>query len=468
MKTIGKAKQLFKSKFRTEKDIRQGEPRLIGLENEYVMVYADGSIIRQEVLECLWIELAHQGWELVLDKITGKPTAALRPRRDQALRRTHNFDVITTDFGYSTLEIDLAPARTLREATESLIDLIHLVTSILAKHDVHLLGYGVQPLAGPSREYLGPKNRYALLYDVHLLEHRGIPSLDLHCLTASCQTQVEVSTKEAISAVNSLNATAGLRSALFANSPVWQNRISEYKSIRQEFWDRCYPNRKLQIGIPPRFQNFEHYVDYICDFRSIVVGRDEIFYRINNNSAFRNFLDDNLGQIGIALDGHKSKIIALAEDIYTQHGFAWFDSRLHPLHGTVEDRVSCQQPPQAHFSSAAMTLGLVENLNALVRIANALSLDQWREIRQLSYTYGLHFSYPGVDLKELSNCLLQVALEGLRRRGFGEEEYLEPVCRRIMSGSCPADEVVSQFLEGGVQNIVANNDMRNLLLSTRR
>lgn len=460
--TIADAISLFKSNFRTDLDI----PRCVGLENEYIMVSSDGAIMKAEVLEFLWHELANQGWEIITDKESQKIISLMRPRSPKIARRTYNYDLITTDYGYSTLEIDLAPAQSLKEAEKHLCELIEVVTSILRKYNTYLLGYGVQPMTSPKREYLGPKNRYGLIFDVREEENilnPGAFTVDLHCLNAACQTQVEVSISEAIWVLNALCATSGLRIALLANSPVWQNKLSDYKAIRELFWDWCWPNRKLQFGIPPRFQSFEHYVDYLFDFRSIAVCRNQIFYRLSGNSAFRQFITNEAGEIGVSFNGQTTRIFGKAEDVYTQYGFAWLDARLQPIYGTVEDRVSCQQPPHAHFCASALTLGLVENSAGLIEIANALSLDQWRDIRLLTCTHGMAFSYPGVNVKDLIKQMVQVADRGLKMRGFGEEVYLEPLYRRMDIGRCPADDMISCFLEGGVEKIIGSSDMRNIL-----
>lgn len=463
--TMRRAAQLFKSNFRTDVDIQSGAPRCIGLENEYIMISSDGTIMKPEVLENFWRELAIQGWEIIRDKETQKITGLKKPRSDKIAKRTHNYDLITTDYGYSTLEIDLAPAQSLKEAQKPLDDLLEMVTSILSKYDTYLLGYGVQPVSSPRRDYLGPKSRYQLIFDVHEEETVLNPEAlltDLHCMNAASQTQVEVSISEAIPILNALCATSGLRIALLANSSVWQNKLSDYKAIRALFWDWCFPHRKSQVGIPPKFQSFEHYVDYIADFPSIAVCRDQIFYRLNSNNTFRQFMTDESGQMGTSFNGHTARIFGSPEDIYTQYGFAWLDARLQPLHGTVEDRVSCQQPPHARFCSSALTLGLVENSKGLIEIANLLSLDQWREIRLLACAQGMAFTYQEVDIRSLIEQMLHVAREGLEMRRFGDETYLAPLYNRLKTGMCPADEVLSQFLEGGVEKIIESNDMRKI------
>lgn len=464
--TVQDAVEFFRAGFRTDLDAHGAEPRWVGLENEYLLVAADGAAIGPDVLACLWQALVNCGWTPLTDEQSQTIVAVTRPASDPTVKKLHGFDLVTTDFGYATLEIDLAPARSLTEARMALHDILDVITALLHEHQAFLLGYGVQPVAAPARAYLGPKSRYQLMFDTREAEqdlNPGAWSVDLHCMNAACQTQVEVSAAQALPIVNALNATSGLRIALLAHSPVWQNRVCGYKAVRQLFWDWCWPARKQQFGIPPRFQSLEHYVDYLFDFRPIAVKRGQTFYRIDNHQAFRHFFLAEHGAVGVAANGAEQRIFGEREDIKTQCGFAWFDARLQPTYGTVEDRVSCQQPPQAHFCASALTLGLVENYRELLEIADVLSLDQWRDIRVLACTHGQDFTYPGIDIRGLLQRMLDIARQGLLLRSFKEEMYLEPLAQRVSAGRCPADEVQEQFLSGGVQKIIATNDMRNLV-----
>lgn len=389
-----------------------------------------------------------------------------KDRGDLLNKKTHHYDFITTDLGYATLEIDLAPAHSIHEARERLQYLIEIITSILSERDTILLGYGVQPVTCPSPHHIAHTSRNALMIDIW--RHENIFSssgygVDLHTINAACQTQVEVSEEEAIPVVNVLNATSGLRIALLANSPVWQSRVADYKALRLLFVDWCWPGRKQQLGMAPRFQSIEHYVDYIFDFRSLMVRRNQEWYQISNQSAFRQFFTDEQGQIGTTLNGAKERIFGEVEDVTFQSGLAWFNARLQPAYGTVEDRISCQQPPQNHLCASALTIGLVENYEELLKLVHVLSLDQWREIHTLACRHGMDFSYPGVNVNRLIGQMVEIADQGLRQRKLKEEIYLEPLYERVKTSCCPADEAIQHFFAGGVAQIVASNDMRYLL-----
>ncbi len=419
-------------------------------------------MVRPEVIEDIWRQLNLCGWQTQKDEVTGKVVGATRPRED--IHKSYNLDVITTECGYSTIEIAQAPAPSLMEAERYLQKLIASLTTILEQHRAYLIGYGVQPRAAPSHSYQAPKGRYELLYQIWRDEHphsSGTRSPDLHCLNAATQAQIEVTAEEAIPALNALNATSGLRIALLANSPIWSGKRSDYKAIRQIFWNWCWPERRQQFGIPITFQNLDHYLEHLFDFRGLAARRNGQVYWIDNHQSFRQLYLTGSIQ-GRLLDGEEIVIEPEVQtDIGLQSSFAWFDARLQPLYGTIEDRIACQQPPQEHLCASALTLGLVENARPLIEMANQLSLDQWREIRNLACIHGLSFQYPGVDSRALVSKIVEIARQGLRMRGLGEEIYLSPLDRRLESGQGPADQAIAIFNQEGITGLIRARDMRH-------
>lgn len=466
--TLNDAVQLFQAGFTQDFCAMASPQRWVGLENEYLLVDATGQMCSRSIVDELWLALHKLGWQLLKDDVSEQVIGVQWRRSELEGVKHHHFDVITTDLGYAVLEIDLAPTPSLVLAHQRLRQLIETVTSILTTLGGVLLAYGVQPSTGPDPTHLARKSRYKLMLDLcrqeSVLNTLGY-GVDLHTLDAACQTHVEVARDETIPVVNALNATSGLRVALLANSPVWQNDLAGYKAVRLQFVDWCWPGRKQQLGIPPRFQNIEHYVDYIFDFRPLMVKRQQKLYQISNHGTFLRFFTAAQGQPGVSLDGQTRHLYGCVEDVLSQAGLAWFSARLQPAYGTVEDRVCCQQPPSQHLCGTALTLGLVENYPALLEFSTRLSLDQWRDIHQLAILYGADFSYPGVTIRELLTSLVSIAALGLKRRALGEEYYLEPLYDRIEMRYCPADNVLACFSAGGVTRIVAENDMRLFLSS---
>jgi gamma-glutamylcysteine synthetase len=463
MPTIEEALDYCRTNFHRTSPSLAGK-RWVGIENEYPLVLTNGDIIERDVLDYLWQELAGRGWEIQHDEVSGQAVAAKKPSDDGCGHKRYHYDLITTDLGYAILEINLAPSLTLHDAYKRLFKIIRQITIILEKKGAVLLGYGIHPCASPQKRHLGPKSRYLLLSNLCREENKGMPDgsgVELHTVDAACQTHVDVSWQEAVPVINALNATSSLRIALLANSLVWGNRLGVHKATRVLFANWCWPSRKQQLGMPPAFQNLEHYLRYIFDFRPIGIVRDHKLYRLYNHGTFHRFFTSPDGQMGIALDGEQKEIVAQLDDIKLQCSFAWFSTRLQPAYGTIEDRISCQQPPQEHLCASALTLGLVENAAELAALAQHLSLDQWCELYFLAATHGSSISYSGVHIDQYLDTLLAIAMRGLQQRGYGEEIYLAPLYQRRAAQRCPADNVCAQFAQGGIEQIVSENDMRN-------
>lgn len=455
------AAKYFLADFPSREHMCSGDVRWIGLENEYPLVSSDGTMVQQSVVARLWRELQQHGWELISDGASSTIVAARRPGPELQARKRYTYDLITSDMGYATLEIDLAPARTLHEAAGHLRQILALITSILAEEDAHVLGYGIQPVTAPDLSCIAPGGRYQMMLDIA----RGEQILDaivLQTVSAACHTHVEVAAEEAIDVLNALNATSGLRIALLANSPIWQQSIASYKAVRQWCASACWPTRLSQLGIPPRFQSVAHYIDYLLDFRAFMVVRDQKPYKLDSNTSFRQFFFAEQGHPASTLEGEQHLLYPEMHDLLTQCGFAWGCSRLQPAYGTIEDRVSCQQPPHAHFCASALTLGLVENYRDLVSFTERFSLDQWREIRERAYTHGLAWSYANFKATELAEHLVSIAAMGLEKRGLGEEQYLQPLHARLSEQCCPADTASQQFCQDGMAGLIAHHTMKLL------
>ncbi len=51
--------------------------------------------------------------------------------------------------------------------------------------------------------------------------------------------------------------------------------------------------------------------------------------------------------------------------------------------------------------------------------------------------------------------MLSIARLGLLQRGLGEEKFLEPLENRLCEFSCPADQAIQFFQNGGIQTLIS-------------
>ncbi len=472
---IQAAQQFFKEAF--AQHITQ---RLVGIEYEYPIVQlTSGEGTPYAVVLSLYEQLAVRGWQLGRDGATQVVIEARHPyQNSEGTVIGHHF--ITTDAGLNILEIGLAPMHTLQESESELKRLLVLVLDIIEPMGATLLGYGIQPVTNPSHDNLAARGRYQFLYDEF---NRGAAFMDdlilytapngeygpdelsgygIFTLSAAGQTHIDIGRDEAISVINALNITSGFRIALFANSPIWKNKVSTYKANRELFWEWGWRNRENQTGIPPRFQNMEHYLDFLFDFRGFMVQRGDQYYKMDMSRPFRAFFTSPT-QAMTALNGDVVEIAPQLDDVHFQCGTAWFTARLQSTHGTVEDRCPANQPPYAHLGASALLLGLVENRAELTAFADQFSHDQARVLRLAAAKYGLAAQHPELDFYAHVCELVAIAHRGLLMRNYGEAVYLAEVQERVERRRCPADDALDFYEQGGLPMLIDQLNMKRFL-----
>jgi len=445
----------FKEAFSTNKI---QSPRGIGIECEIPVVTEKGAVVPIDIIQNMFVYLAENGFKIEWDDYSGLMLAAKRMNIKSAERFDCHTDTITTDVGYSTLEIVLAPQDNLHALQSHFEKLLFLLMPYFEGQNCRMLGYGIQPLTPPSAKVMIPKERYRFFEK--LSTSRIIPPSEggdasFLTITASNQCHLEISLEDAIPATNVLNALSGLQIALQANSPIWKGKVdATHKATREILWESSFPNRRKQMGIPPKFDNIESYVNYLFQFKPLLVKRDKRYFKILNKRTFENFLLNESPTIGEALNGQKRLIKPRQEDIDTLLPFCYFNARLVPKHGTVESRMCCQQPPTETLTSAALTLGIIENLEAAEDLARKFPLKTWREIRKKAsqYTFNAHINELSI-LPSIQD-LLDLANEGLKKRNLQEEVFLQPLYQRLEHRKSPADVAIEVFNTGGMKALL--------------
>jgi gamma-glutamylcysteine synthetase len=121
--------------------------------------------------------------------------------------------------------------------------------------------------------------------------------------------------------------------------------------------------------------------------------------------------------------------------------------------GTVEIRPACQQPPDDSWAAGALALGLAEaHREAAQLLEDRLGPAPWSALlryRSRAVRDGIRAEQPADGFLDQ---VLELAGEGLRRRGLGEERYLAPLRERLARGIGPADRARA---EASVEGLVS-------------
>jgi gamma-glutamylcysteine synthetase len=439
----------FMSKFEQAAASRSGDRR-IGAELKFPLVNPDGTAASLETVRSLWSYLCERGWEPVKDTMAGAIVGASKPGEQ-------NHTVASCETGFCKVEFSLAHVRSLFKLEEVIHELQDELRPLAKEHNVHFLGYGIQPISPPSKRLLMKKTRTSV-WDKVFPSNRHVAKKDgddvhLFTINAASHVHVSVTRKEAIPAVNVLNGFAGAQIALTANSNIWLGRIDpEYKCVAEKFWDWWMPESN-RVGVPQRpFNGVKDYVQTIASFRPVYVKRADRPIVMSRYASFAEYYCTGRA-VGFDADGREVSFVPEESDIDLHNTCYWFDARLS-RYCTVENRVNDQQPPADLSCVAALTLGLV---SALPEASRELSRFHWNDLRtarEIACRFGLGGSTDTVTLSELARSMLWLATVGLRRRGLGEEQFLAPLWKRLSQQTCPADEAAQLFSEGGIEALV--------------
>ena len=158
--------------------------------------------------------------------------------------------------------------------------------------------------------------------------------------------------------------------------------------------------------------------------------------------------------VGLDTEGREISFVPEKADIDLHNSCYWYNARIS-RHYTVENRVNDQQPPDDLICTSALTLGLV---SALAEAKKQISTYDWqtlRRSRKIACQDGLLGECDRVRLNKLALQMLFIARLGLLQRGLGEEKFLEPLENRLCEFSCPADQAIQLFQNGGIQTLIS-------------
>lgn len=403
--------------------------RTVGREAEYPLVKSDG---RAADVSDLWPYLLKQG------KCT--------PTYDQSSDGTELLTGVegdgwssTTEVGRATVEISVGPRLTLHELARDMDQGLGHLKEAAHRAGFHILGFGIQPRTPAYAGILTPKLRYLCL-----LEAIGSQWLKF-CVTAGDQLQVDVGQDDLVWLMNLVNALSGVIIAVTANSSVYGGRLGRFSSGREGLTANMV-NEPYRHGAPVRpYRDLEEYIQTLASMRCLCLPDDKGGFR-KIGMPFTEYLHKNRAA--------RDPEVAYEAFLFHEH-YIWPSARPRSRIGTVEIRPACQQPSDSAWVPSALGLGLMEAADELeVYLEETLGKDYWptlQRYRKRAVEQALAASEPNPGFLDK---IVDIAEAGLRRRGKGEETFLDPVRDRLGQRSGPANEAQTVFERGGAVALV--------------
>ena len=340
------------------------------------------------------------------------------------------------------LELSGAPLENIHQTCVEVNEHLNQVKTIGTELDVIFLGLGARIDANLPSDLWMPKPRYNIMKNY--MPSKGSKGLEMMADTCTVQVNLDYSSeKDMVRKVRTAFKLQPIITAIFANSPLNHMKPSKFISRRAAIWsdvdkDRCgIPKIVFDSGF-----GFEMWTDYALKVPMYFIRRNDKYINLAGKS-FENFLIRDANSFD-----HYQPILQDWEDhlstIFTEVRVKSF----------IEMRGADAGPWQNLCALPALWVGLLYDqtaLNEAEYLSSEISIDNLMHIYNEVPKYGLKTKIKGKLLSDLANDVLQIAIEGLKRRnildamGNDESGFLKDLIFEVIKGRSPADTILDLY-----------------------
>lgn len=342
--------------------------------------------------------------------------------------------------------ITLEPGAQLELSGAPLAD-IHAIEAEVAQHlseirgvskdlGIAWLGVGFHPFASQADLPWVPKLRYEVMKTY--LPTRGALALDMMRRTSTVQANFDYASEE--DAMRKLRVSLKLSplvTAMFANSPFYEGKMTGERSHRARIWLAVDPDRQ---GLLPTLWSekatIRDYIEWALDAPMFLVKRGDVVIK-NTGQPFRDFLAHGAEGERATLTDWKTHLNTLFPEVR--------------LKNTLEVRGADSLPERLASALPALWTGILYDDEALAEaheLVRDWQFDEVEAIRPAIADKALRATFRGKPLADWAQALLDIAQQGLSRRkrltatGEDESKYLVNLAKLTERGLSPADALV--------------------------
>ncbi len=302
------------------------------------------------------------------------------------------------------------------------------------------LGLGFHPFARLDELPWVPKLRYPIMRKY--LPTRSSSGLDMMQRTSTVQANLDYSSEaDAMEKLRLGLALSPIVSAMFANSPLVEGKITGLRSRRAQVWIHMDPDRSGLLPFAWRDDmSFERYVEWALDAPMFMVKRDGKAVH-NTGQTFRAFMKDGFGGTH-----------ATQADWVSHLGTLFPEVRLKK---TIELRGGDALPAELLPALPALWKGLLydeQAREAAVRLLSGVDFAAAEASREEYARLGLGGTLAGRPMRSWAAEVLEIAQAGLARIGLCSPEgvdhegvFLAPLAELVSRGETPADALLARL-----------------------
>ena len=306
--------------------------------------------------------------------------------------------------------------------------------------DLKMMSVGYDPFSTLQNVSKTPKQRYEVMTEV--MPKNG--KLSLEMMYQTCGTQINLdytSEKNFIKKFKLSSFLVPLSVAIFANSPIKENKSTGYFSYRSKVWQHT-----SRAGLPRIFleeMDFEKYTDMAINMPLLFILKDTKYVNATGNT-FKDFME---GKIDI-LKNKKPTI----QDFKNHLSTIFTEIRLKQY---IEIRSLDTCEWDCHCGGPALYMGLLyANLDEALEIVNEWSITDVLNAYAKAPKDGLNTVIHSKTLLEWGKIFLQLSKEGLQKRsiknkgGSDESIFLRSIENILINNETKAENSIKKFEKG--------------------
>lgn len=327
------------------------------------------------------------------------------------------------------VEFSGAPQRTLLDVEREVSRYIARLKEIAEGSSLLFLAVGFDPLRTLAEQQWFPKPRYRVMRPY--LKERGARAWDMMTRTCAVQANLDYGSSEDLTKKFLVaNRLAPVATAIFANSPFEDGKLSGYKSTRSHAWLNTDRDR-TGVSPPSLSDHFtpEDYVAYALEVPMIFAQRDGRYLDAPVGMKFGDFLEKGC-------DGVEPVFGDWADHLTT----IFTGARLKQH---IELRSADCGTPRMALAVQALWKGLMydaRSLDEALRIAPRLDLEKMRALDEEVARSGLAANIFGVDVLTIAKEMVRLSADGLSRFAPEEIKHMDILFEQVIQDElCPAD-----------------------------
>ena len=384
----------------------------------------------------------HNGIKEILEKLTTIGWIPLYDDNKQtiiALKRGK--EAITLEPG-GQIELSGAPLDNIHETCEETTNHLKELTKIGNELNFILLGMGVEPNLSLDDIPWMPKQRYGIMKKYMT----KVGTLGHHMMKRTCTNQVNIDYSSEVDMIEKLRLMFNLESiatAMFANSPFDQGKISKYKSLRSHFWHHTDPDR---TGLLPfvfeKGFSFEKYTDYALSVPMYFINRNHHYIDMTKYT-FKEYLDENSNNQddAILLKDWEDHLTTLFPQVRLKQYI-----EIRSMDACSWDLI-CSQP--------AFWIGILyddEIMDNVKEITESWTQDDREYLNKTVPQEGLQSKFKEKKLISFAQDFFELSKKGLKKRNrlskngeFDESIHMKDLEKNLENGCSPADCLINKY-----------------------